>query len=97
MKKVLSKVLSMALAFMLVFSSMVSPAVAANLPEVEEYLDTTYANAIDPYGSLQKDDAGRYVMACASKTSVSLKKDASSKEYAASWSSSDEAYAQNHQ
>ena len=41
---------------------------------------------------LKKDDEGRYIIPL-SKTSVSLKKDTSSKLYTSSWSSSDDTYA----
>lgn len=91
MKKTITKVLAVFMSLMLVLMSAI-PAMAENSSEVEAYLDSTYAKAIDPYGSLKKDDDGRYIIPL-SKTSVSLKKDTSSKLYTASWSSSDDTYA----
>lgn len=91
MKKTITKVLAVFMSLMLVLMSAI-PAMAENSSEVEAYLNSTYAKAIDPYGSLKKDDEGRYIIPL-SKTSVSLKKDTSSKLYTASWSSSDDTYA----
>lgn len=91
MKKTITKALAVFMSLMLVLMSAI-PAMAENSSEVEAYLNSTYAKAIDPYGSLKKDDDGRYIIPL-SKTSVSLKKDTSSKLYTASWSSSDDTYA----
>lgn len=91
MKKSITKALAVFMSLMLVLMS-AFPAMAENSSEVEAYLNSTYAKAIDPYGSLKKDDEGRYIIPL-SKTSVSLKKDTSSKIYTSSWSSSDDTYA----
>ncbi len=91
MKKSITKALAVFMSLMLVLMS-TFPAMAENSSEVEAYLNSTYAKAIDPYGSLKKDDEGRYIIPL-SKTSVSLKKDTSSKLYTSSWSSSDDTYA----
>lgn len=91
MKKSITKALAIFMSLMLVLMS-AFPAMAENSSEVEAYLNSTYAKAIDPYGSLKKDDEGRYIIPL-SKTSVSLKKDTSSKLYTSSWSSSDDTYA----
>lgn len=91
MKKSITKALAVFMSLMLVLMS-AFPAMAENSSEVEVYLNSTYAKAIDPYGSLKKDDEGRYIIPL-SKTSVSLKKDTSSKLYTSSWSSSDDTYA----
>lgn len=91
MKKSITKALAVFMSLMLVLMSSF-PAMAENSSEVEAYLNSTYAKAIDPYGSLKKDDEGRYIIPL-SKTSVSLKKDTSSKLYTSSWSSSDDTYA----
>ena len=91
MKKSITKTLAVFMSLMLVLMS-AFPAMAENSSEVEAYLNSTYAKAIDPYGNLKKDDEGRYIIPL-SKTSVSLKKDTSSKLYTSSWSSSDNAYA----
>lgn len=91
MKKSITKALAIFMSLMLVLMSAL-PAMAENSSEVEAYLNSTYAKAIDPYGSLKKDDEGRYIIPL-SKTSVSLKKDTSSKLYTSSWSSSDDTYA----
>lgn len=91
MKKSISKALAVFMSLMLVLMSAL-PAMAENSSEVEAYLNSTYAKAIDPYGNLKKDDEGRYIIPL-SKTSVSLKKDTSSKLYTSSWSSSDDTYA----
>ena len=91
MKKSITKALAVFMSLMLVLIS-AFPAMAENSSEVEAYLNSTYAKAIDPYGSLKKDDEGRYIIPL-SKTSVSLKKDTSSKLYTSSWSSSDDTYA----
>ena len=91
MKKTITKALAVFMSLMLVLMS-AFPAMAENSSEVEAYLNSTYAKAIDPYGSLKKDDEGRYIIPL-SKTSVSLKKDTSSKLYTFSWSSSDDTYA----
>ena len=91
MKKSITKALAVFMSLMLVLMS-AFPAMAENSREVEAYLNSTYANAIDPYGNLKKDDEGRYIIPL-SKTSVSLKKDTSSKLYTSSWSSSDDTYA----
>ena len=91
MKKSITKALAVFMSLMLVLMS-AFPAMAENSSEVDAYLNSTYAKAIDPYGSLKKDDEGRYIIPL-SKTSVSLKKDTSSKLYTSSWSSSDDTYA----
>lgn len=91
MKKSITKALAVFMSLMLVLMS-AFPAMAEKSSEVEAYLNSTYAKAIDPYGSLKKDDEGRYIIPL-SKTSVSLKKDTSSKLYTSSWSSSDDTYA----
>lgn len=91
MKKSITKALAVFMSLMLVLMS-AFPAMAENSSEVEAYLNSTYAKAIDPYGSLKKDDEGRYIIPL-SKTSVSLKKDTSSKLYTCSWSSNDDTYA----
>lgn len=91
MKKSITKALAVFMSLMLVLMS-AFPAMAENSSEVEAYLNSTYAKAIDPYASLKKDDEGRYIIPL-SKTSVSLKKDTSSKLYTCSWSSSDDTYA----
>lgn len=91
MKKSITKALAVFMSLMLVLMS-AFPAMAENSSEVEAYLNSTYAKAIDPYASLKKDDEGRYIIPL-SKTSVSLKKDTSSKLYTSSWSSSDDTYA----
>lgn len=91
MKKSITKALAVFMSLMLVLMS-AFPAMAENSSEVEAYLNSTYAKAIDPYGSLKKDNEGRYIIPLF-KTSVSLKKDTSSKLYTSSWSSSDDTYA----
>lgn len=91
MKKSITKTLAVFMSLMLVLMS-AFPAMAENSSEVDAYLNSTYAKAIDPYGNLKKDDEGRYIIPL-SKTSVSLKKDTSSKLYTSSWSSSDDTYA----
>lgn len=91
MKKSITKALAVFMSLMLVLMG-AFPAMAENSSEVEAYLNSTYAKAIDPYGSLKKDNEGRYIIPL-SKTSVSLKKDTSSKLYTSSWSSSDDTYA----
>ena len=91
MKKSITKALAVFMSLMLVLMSAL-PAMAENSSEVEAYLNSTYAKTIDPYGNLKKDDKGRYIIPL-SKTSVSLKKDTSSKLYTSSWSSSDDTYA----
>lgn len=91
MKKSITKALAVFMSLMLVLMSAL-PAMAENSSDVEAYLNSTYAKAIDPYGNLKKDDEGRYIIPL-SKTSVSLKKDTSSKLYTSSWSSSDDTYA----
>lgn len=91
MKKSITKALAVFMSLMLVLMSAL-PAMAENSSEVEAYLNSTYAKAIDPYGNLKKDDKGRYIIPL-SKTSVYLKKDTSSKLYTSSWSSSDDTYA----
>ena len=91
MKKSITKALAVFMSLMLVLMSAL-PAMAENSSEVEAYLNSTYAKAIDPYGNLKKDDEGRYIIPI-SKTSVSLRKDTSSKLYTSSWSSSDDTYA----
>lgn len=91
MKKSITKALAVFMSLMLVLMS-ARPAMAENSSEVDAYLNSTYAKAIDPYGNLKKDDEGRYIIPL-SKTSVSLKKDTSSKLYTSSWSSSDDTYA----
>lgn len=87
MKKSITKVMAVLMSMILVLLSTVT-AMAENPSEIEDYLNSTYAKAID-YGSLKLDDEGRYIVPL-SKTSVSLKKDTSSKLYTSSWSSSDE-------
>lgn len=91
MKKSITKALAVFMSLMIVLMSAL-PAMAENSSEVDAYLNSTYAKAIDPYGNLKKDDEGRYIIPL-SKTSVSLKKDTSSKLYTSSWSSSDDTYA----
>lgn len=91
MKKSITKALAVFMSLMLVLMSALT-AMAENSSEVDAYLNSTYAKAIDPYGNLKKDDEGRYIIPL-SKTSVSLKKDTSSKLYTSSWSSSDDTYA----
>lgn len=91
MKKSITKALAVFMSLMLVLMSAL-PAMAENSSEVDAYLNSTYAKAIDPYGNLKKDDEGRYIIPL-SKTSVSLRKDMSSKLYTSSWSSSDDTYA----
>lgn len=91
MKKSITKALAVFMSLMLVLMSAL-PAMAENSSEVDAYLNSTYTKAIDPYGNLKKDDEGRYIIPL-SKTSVSLKKDTSSKLYTSSWSSSDDTYA----
>ncbi len=91
MKKSITKALAVFMSLMLVLMS-AFPAMAENSSEVEAYLNSTYEKAIDQYGNLKKDDEGRYIIPL-SKTSVSLKKDTSSKLYTSSWSSSDDTYA----
>ena len=91
MKKSITKALAVFMSLMLVLMSAL-PAMAENSSEVEAYLNSTYAKAIDPYGNLKKDDEGRYIIPL-SKTSISLRKDTSSKLYTSSWSSSDDTYA----
>ena len=91
MKKSITKALAVFMSLMLVLMSALT-AMAENSSEVEAYLNSTYAKAIDPYGNLKKDDEGRYIIPL-SKTSVSLRKDTSSKLYTSSWSSSDDTYA----
>lgn len=91
MKKSITKALAVFMSLMLVLMSAL-PAMAENSSEVDAYLNSTYAKAIDPYGNLKKDDEGRYIIPL-SKTSVSLRKDTSSKLYTSSWSSSDDTYA----
>lgn len=91
MKKSITKALAVFMSLMIVLMSAL-PAMAENSSEVDAYLNSTYAKAIDPYGNLKKDDEGRYIIPL-SKTSVSLKKDTSSKLYTSSWSSSNDTYA----
>lgn len=91
MKQKTTKILALFIAVMLVFTGAM-PVFAANSPEVDEYFDSTYAKAIDPYGSLQKDENENFIIPL-SKTSVTLKKDSYSKLYTAVWTSSDENYA----
>lgn len=88
MKKSITKALAVFMSLMLVLMSAL-PAMAENSSEVEAYLNSTYAKAISGF---EKDDEGRYIIPL-SKTSVSLKKDTSSKLYTSSWSSSDDTYA----
>lgn len=54
MKKSITKALAVFMSLMLVLMS-AFPAMAENSSEVEAYLNSTYAKAIDPYGSLKKD------------------------------------------
>lgn len=68
MKKSITKALAVFMSLMLVLMS-AFPAMAENSSEVEAYLNSTYAKAIDPYGSLKKDNEGRYIIPL-SKTSV---------------------------
>ncbi len=88
MKKTITKVMAVFMSMILVLLSTVT-AMAENPTEIEDYLNSTYAKAIEPYGSLKLDDEGRYIVPL-NKTSVSLKKDTSSKLYTSLWSSSDE-------
>ena len=90
MKQKTTKILALLVSLMLVFTGAI-PVSAANSPEVDAYLDSTYIKAIDPYGSLQKDENERFLIPL-SKTSVTLKKDSYSKLYTAVWSSSNEDY-----
>lgn len=53
MKKSITKALAVFMSLMLVLMS-AFPAMAENSSEVEAYLNSTYAKAIDPYGSLKK-------------------------------------------
>lgn len=91
MKKLFKKGMAIIAVILLLLSNMIT-AFAANTPEIDAYLDTAYAKAIDPYGTTATDEDGRYVIPL-SKTSVTLKKDSRSQEYTATWTSSDEAYA----
>ena len=59
MKKSITKALAVFMSLMLVLMSAL-PAMAENSSEVEAYLNSTYAKAIDPYGNPKKDDEGRY-------------------------------------
>ena len=61
MKKSITKALAVFMSLMLVLMSAL-PAMAENSSEVEAYLNSTYAKAIDPYGNLKKDDEGRYII-----------------------------------
>ena len=61
MKKSITKALAVFMSLMLVLMS-AFPAMAENSSEVEAYLNSTYAKAIDPYGSLKKDNEGRYII-----------------------------------
>ena len=54
MKKSITKALAVFMSLMLVLMS-AFPAMAENSSEVEAYLNSTYAKAIDPYGNLKKD------------------------------------------
>lgn len=53
MKKSITKALAVFMSLMLVLMS-AFPAMAENSSEVEAYLNSTYAKAIDPYGSLKR-------------------------------------------
>lgn len=53
MKKSITKALAVFMSLMLVLMSAL-PAMAENSSEVEAYLNSTYAKAIDPYGSLKR-------------------------------------------
>lgn len=88
----IKKSLSILLALLMVFSVFSSQVFASNSDEIENYLNSAYAKAIDPYGSTAKNDDGQYVIPL-SKTSLTLKKDSSSKLYTAEWASSDESLA----
>ena len=88
MKKTITKVMAVFMSMVLVLLSTIT-AVAENPTEIEDYLNTTYAKAIEPYGSLKIDDEGRYIVPL-SKTSVSLKTDTSSKLYKSVWTSNDD-------
>lgn len=88
----IKKSVSILLALLMVFSIFSSQVFASNSEEIESYLDSAYAKAIDPYGSTTKNDDGQYIIPL-SKTSLTLKKDSSSKLYTAEWSSSDESLA----
>lgn len=53
MKKSITKALAVFMSLMLVLMSAL-PAMAENSSEVEAYLNSTYAKAIDQYGSLKR-------------------------------------------
>lgn len=92
MTEKIKKSISLILALLMVLSIFSSQVFASNSDEIESYLDSAYAKAIDPYGSLKKNDDGMYIIPL-SKTSLTLKKDSSSKLYTAEWASSDESLA----
>lgn len=88
MKKTITKVMAVFMSMVLVLLSTIT-AVAENPTEIDDYLNTTYAKAIEPYSSLKLDDEGRYIVPL-SKTSVSLRTDTSSKLYKSVWTSNDD-------
>lgn len=88
MKKTITKVMAVFMSTVLVLLSTIT-AVAENPTEIDDYLNTTYAKAIEPYDSLKLDDEGRYIVPL-SKTSVSLRTDTSSKLYKSVWTSNDD-------
>lgn len=88
MKKTITKVMAVFMSMVLVLLSTFT-AMAENPTEIENYLNSTYAKAIEPYGSLKLDDEGRYIVPL-NKKSVSLKTDTSSKLYKSVWTSSDD-------
>lgn len=88
MKKTITKVMAVFMSMVLVLLSTIT-AMAENPTEIDDYLNTTYAKAIEPYGSPKLDDEGRYIVPL-SKSSVSLKTDTSSKLYKSVWTSNDD-------
>lgn len=70
----IKKSVSILLALLMVFSVFSSQVFASNSEEIESYLDSAYAKAIDPYGSTTKNDDGQYIIPL-SKTSLTLKKE----------------------
>lgn len=88
MKKTITKVMAVFMSMVLVLLSTIT-AMAENSTEIDDYLNTTYAKAIEPYGSPKLDDEGRYIVPL-SKSSVSLRTDTSSKLYKSVWTSNDD-------
>ena len=88
MKKTITKVMAVFMSMVLVLLSTIT-AMAENPTEIDDYLNTTYAKAIEPYGSPKLDDEGRYIVPL-SKSSVSLRTDTSSKLYKSVWTSNDD-------